>query len=218
MCFKYRVPEGPGVDEKALGIFSRVSSLTARAAGHRIRHILGESIKDGMRVLDIGTGPGTIPLNLKRSFPKAHFIGMDISRTMINMARDYGAKGGIEFPVLMADGQCLPFGPASIDCVISLFAMHHMDQPGRLLKEIDRVLKSDGRLLVIDFRRDINGMLFSTINTLWQMSFLFSAGRTGFADSVRSAWLPGEIETILKKENLDRFRVLTNRLELWVTS
>jgi ubiquinone/menaquinone biosynthesis C-methylase UbiE len=218
VCFSRRQPEGSMVDESALGIFSRVSSLTARAAGNRVKHILGGLIKQDMTVIDIGTGPGTIPLNLKRLFPRAHFIGIDISKEMISMARGHAARSGLHLPVLVGDGQSLPFGTDKADCVISFFAMHHMDHPQRLLAEIDRVLKPGGALLIIDFRRDIKGLLFGIINAAWQAVFFLSAARRGFGDSVRSAWLPLEIEDILKQGGIGRFKVRTNRLELCVTT
>jgi len=218
VCFRRRQPEGSMVDESALGIFSRVSSLTGRAAGHRVKHILGGLIKQGMTVLDIGTGPGAIPLNLKRLFPGTHFIGLDISKDMISMAKGCAARSGLHLPVLAGDGQSLPFGTDKADCVICLFAMHHMDHPDRLLSEIDRVLKPGGALLIIDFRRDIKGLLFGIINTAWQAGFFFSAGRRGLGDSVRSAWLPLEIEDILKQGGIGRFNVRTNMLELWITT
>ncbi|SPD73912.1 hypothetical protein PITCH_A2030056 [uncultured Desulfobacterium sp.] len=216
MCFSRRQPEGGMIDKGTLAVFSRVSSLTAQAAGRRIRHILGARIKEGMTVVDIGTGPGTIPLNLKSSFPKTRFIGIDISEDMILMAKGHAVRSGFQLPVLVGDGQSLPFGADKVDCVISLFAMHHMDHPKRLLKEIDRVLKPGGVLLIIDFRRDIKGPLFGIINAAWRAVFFFSTARRGFGDSVRSAWLPREIEAILGESGIGRFKVRTNRMELWV--
>lgn len=218
MCFSDRQPEGSMVDQGTMGIFSRVSSLTAQAAGRRIRHILGARIKEDMTVVDIGTGPGTIPLNLKNSFPKTHFIGIDISKDMILMARGHAVRSDLQLPILVGDGQFLPFAAGKVDCVISLFAMHHMDHPQKLLKEIDRVLKPGGVLLIIDFRRDMKGPLFGIINAAWHAVFFFSAARRGFGDSVRSAWLPREIEEILGESGIGRFKVCTNRMELWVTT
>lgn len=218
VCFSQRAPEGRMVDDLALGLFSRVSSWGGPAAARRVQNILGPRLGQGMRALDIGTGPGTIPLNLKRSYSKTHFIGIDISQGMIRTARSHASKAGLPLALSVGDGECLPFGSGKIDGVISFFAMHHMDHPERLLQEIDRVLKPGGPLLIIDFRRDMPGWLFKIVNTLWQAAFLISAGRTGFTDSVRSAWRPDEIESILKQTRIDRFKVYTNRMELWVTT
>ncbi len=206
------------VDDSTLGLFSKVSSWAGPAAARRVQNILGPRLEPGMKILDIGTGPGAIPLSLIKLYPESHFIGMDISPGMIQAARGYASKTDLPLMLSIGDGECLPFGSGKIDGVISLFAMHHMDHPERLLQEIDRVLKPGGPLLIIDFRRDMPGWLFKIVNTLWQAAFLISAGRTGFADSVRSAWRPDEIESILKQTRIDRFKVYTNRMELWVTT
>jgi ubiquinone/menaquinone biosynthesis C-methylase UbiE len=195
-----------------------VSSWAGPAAAHRIKNILGSRFLPGMKVLDIGTGPGTNPLHLKKLFPETHFTLIDISSGMLRKARDYASKAGLHMAISAGDGECLPIGSGKMDGVISFFAMHHMDHPEKLLQEIDRVLKPGGILLIIDFRRDMSSWLFKTINALWQTAFFFSTGRAGFAESTRSAWRPDEIEAILKQTHIDRFRVYTNRMELWVTA
>ncbi|MBW1827894.1 MAG: class I SAM-dependent methyltransferase [Deltaproteobacteria bacterium] len=206
------------VDDQALGVFSRVSAWTGPAAAHRVRNIIGKELKQGMKVLDIGTGPGTIPLNLKRLYPDIHFIGIDISFGMIRGAKDHAVKTGLPLPLCVGDGELLPFGTGKMDGVISLFAMHHMDHPDRFLQEIDRVLKPGGSLLIIDFHRDMSQWLFRVINTMWQTIFMFSAAKKGFSDSALSAWRKNEIQNILEKYHIERFKVRTNRLELWVTT
>ena len=185
------------VEDQTLGVFSRVSAWTGPAAARRLRHLLADKLQGDMRVLDIGTGPGTIPLNLKKLFPDIHFLGIDISTGMIREARGHAAGANLPLSLCVGDGESLPLGSGSIDGIISLFAMHHMDHPERLLKEIDRVLKPDGVLLIIDFRRDMSGWLFKLINTLWQTIFLFSAAKKGFAESVLSAWREEELQTII---------------------
>lgn len=206
------------VDDQALGVFSRVSAWTGPAAAYRVRNIIGKELKQGMKVLDIGTGPGTIPLNLKRLYPDIHFIGIDISFGMIRGAKDHAVKTELPLPLCVGDGESLPFGTGKMDGVISLFAMHHMDHPDRFLQEIDRVLKPGGSLLIIDFHRDMSQWLFRLINTMWQTIFMFSAAKKGFSDSALSAWRKNEIQNILEKYHIERFKVRTNRLELWVTT
>ena len=159
------------VDDQVLGLFSRVSSWAGPAAARRVKNILGERFAPGMKFPDIGTGPGTIPLNLKKLFPETHFTVIDISSGMLRTARAYASKAGLPMALSVGDGECLPIGSGKIDGVISFFAMHHMDHPERLLQEIDRVLKPGGPLLIIDFRRDMSGWLFKTINALWQAAF-----------------------------------------------
>ena len=218
VCFNHRQPEGSMVEDQALGVFSRVSAWTGPAAARRLRHLLADKLQRDMRILDIGTGPGTIPLNLKKLFPDIHFMGIDISTGMIREAKAHAASADLPLSLCVGDGESLPLGSGTIDGIVSLFAMHHMDHPERLLKEIDRVLKKDGVLLIIDFRRDMSGWLFKLINTLWQTIFMFSAAKKGFAASVLSAWREEELRTIIENNRMDRFKIRTNRLEVWVTT
>ena len=218
MGFELRRPEGAEIDDNTIKLFSRIAKWTGRAAALRVRKTLGPAVKPGMKIIDIGTGPGIIPIHLKRSFPGASLIGLDISLNMIKTASRHNKRLHNPIDLLVGNGLCLPFKSGSIDIIISFFALHHMEHPEKLLMEADRVLKPDGRLLIIDFRRDMPRALFILLDTIWQLFFLFSSGRRGFHDSVPSAWRPDEIESILSKNNLSRFRVNTTKTELWITN
>ncbi|MCD6561386.1 MAG: methyltransferase domain-containing protein [Deltaproteobacteria bacterium] len=218
MGFELRRPEGAEIDDNTIKLFSRVAKWTGMAAALRVRKTLGPAIRQGMKVLDVGTGPGIIPIHLKRSYPYASLIGLDISLKMIKTASHHNRKLHRPLDLLVGDGQRLPFKSGSLNIIISFFALHHMEHPEKLLMEADRVLKPDGRLLIIDFRRDMPKALFMLLDTIWQLFFLCSSGRRGFHDSVPSAWLPDEIESILVKNNLNRFRVDTTKTELWITN
>lgn len=216
MGCKPRIPEGRTVDSSALEVFSRVASWTGRVAAWRVKNILGSTLGLNKRALDIGTGPGAIPLCLRRIYPGVSFVGLDVSPEMLNIAKGY-TRGQEENIVLLAgDGELLPFEDNSFDGVMSFFSLHHMDNPANLLKEVNRVLRPGGILLIIDFRRDMPSVLFVLLNLLWQMGFMLTQGRTGLRDSIRSAWCPGEIEEILKNNDIGRFRVRSNPMELWI--
>jgi ubiquinone/menaquinone biosynthesis C-methylase UbiE len=218
MAFESRYPEGQAVENEALGVFSRVAAWTGRSAAWRVSRLLGDSFGPGKKALDIGTGPGTIPLHLARLHSGSSTIGLDISLEMLEKALIHREKMGMRMPLTAADGESLPFKDNSMDVVASLFSLHHMDHPGRLFREADRVLKPEGSLLIIDFRRDMSKGLFLVLNTFWQTMFFFSAGKTGFRDSVRSAWRPQELENILNENDIHRFVVKSNPMELFVVS
>ncbi len=217
MSFKEREPEGGEVEDRVLALFARASSWGAPAAARRVKQILGKRLKPGIKVLDIGTGPGTILLSLKKRCPGPIYMGLDISFGMLQRARHHAQQKNTDLIFFAGDGEDLPFGSKTLDTIISFFAMHHMDHPEKLLQEINRVLKPGGKLLIIDFKRDMPGWLYLLINMFWQTVFLFTKGRTGFRDSARSAWNASEIREILEKNHMARFQVRTNQLELWIT-
>jgi ubiquinone/menaquinone biosynthesis C-methylase UbiE len=206
------------VDEGALKLFSMISRWTGGAAAFRVSRILGTKLRPGMNALDIGTGPGLIPLNLKRFYAHCHFLGLDLSMDMLRAARGHCRKKGRPLSLVAADGEALPFRDNAIHVITSFFALHHMDRPERLLGEVDRVLRGHGSVLIMDFRRDMSGGLYRLLDLLWQIAFFHSAGRFGFRDSVHSAWRPDEIRGILTRNGLGRFIVHTNGLELWIVT
>lgn len=213
-----RIPETCEVETETIGVFSRVAGWTGYGAAQRVRGIMGEPFADGDLVVDVGTGPGTIPLHLQRMFPKAHFHGLDLGLPMLAEARHHSERMGIELPLLCGDGTVLPFKDNSLDMILSFFCMHHINEPGVFLTEIDRVLKEDGKLLILDFKRDIPAFLEKSMNLFWKLGFIFSSGKNGLKESIDSAWTKVEIDKAITEQNLSRFLVHETRTELLVTA
>ena len=121
MAFEKRLPEGREVNKKTVKLFSRIAALGALPAAWRVKMILGEKIGASAHVLDIGTGPGTIPLHLKRFFPEASFTGLDVSPDMLSEAMKHNRRQGKVINLLAGDGTLLPFADNSLDGVVSFF-------------------------------------------------------------------------------------------------
>jgi len=219
MYCRKRVPEDQKVDTATLNLFARVSAWGARAAAGRVTRVLGKRLQPGTRLLDVGTGPGTIPIQLKKRVPDLSITGLDIDSAMLTRAAAYRRRFGISFDLVTGDGTCLPFADSSFDVVSMFFALHHLDEPAAFLAEAGRVLVKGGHLLVIDFRRDMPGPLFAAMDTAWQAAFMLTRGRHGFRDSVRSAWTPVELAAILNgREEDNRFMVADNPMEVWIVT
>ena len=107
------------------------------------------------RMLDLGTGPGHIPLLVCARIPGASVVGIDLSRHMLahaerhRLASPFAAR--VEFRV--ADAKGLDFEDASFDTVFSNTILHHIPDPRPFLAEARRVLKPGGVLLVRDLYR-----------------------------------------------------------------
>jgi SAM-dependent methyltransferase len=107
----------------------------------------GFSITD---YLDIGTGTGRL---LELMGPGVgHATGVDLSHEMLNMARSALEKSGLEnCQVRLGDMYDLPFEAASQDAVTLHQVLHYADNPAAVIAEAARVMRSTGRLVVIDF-------------------------------------------------------------------
>lgn len=102
------------------------------------------------RVIDLGTGTGRM---LALLAPHARQVeGLDFSHHMLNVARsNLEAAGLSNARVRHGDVAATPFDTASADLVILHQVLHFIDNPAAVLAEVDRLLKSGGRLVVVDF-------------------------------------------------------------------
>ena len=100
-------------------------------------------------VLDIACGPGAFALALA---PKARFArGIDLTEEMVRRARALQLESRIANAAFeCGDAEQLPYPDSTFDLVTCQMAFHHMPKPQSALREMVRVAKPDGRLLVID--------------------------------------------------------------------
>lgn len=116
-------------------------------------------VKLGDSVLDIAGGSG----DLSKLFAKkvgtrlingaGHVILTDINASMLAVGRDRMIDAGFNVPALQCNAEALPFADNSFDCVIVAFGLRNMTHKDIALKEMQRVLKLGGRLLVLEFSK-----------------------------------------------------------------
>jgi demethylmenaquinone methyltransferase / 2-methoxy-6-polyprenyl-1,4-benzoquinol methylase len=97
-------------------------------------------------IVDLATGTGDLALALVRKLPQAEIIGVDFSEEMLARARAKGVRR-----TLLADAMQLPFAEASFDCVTIAFGLRNLPDFGGGLRQMHRVLKPGGHLLVLEF-------------------------------------------------------------------
>ncbi|HJZ73711.1 MAG TPA: methyltransferase domain-containing protein [Vicinamibacterales bacterium] len=122
----------------------------------RARIISLAGLRDGDAVLDVGCGTGTLAIAASRHVGAAGSVqGIDPSPPMIARARRKAAKAAVDTRFQVAVAESLPFPDATFDVVFSTLMLHHLPRTTRqqCAAEIKRVLKSDGRVLAVDFGR-----------------------------------------------------------------
>jgi ubiquinone/menaquinone biosynthesis C-methylase UbiE len=112
-------------------------------------------IQTGDKVLDVGCGTGDLTMAAKeRAGSSGQVMGIDPSPEMIAVARQKAEAKGRAIDYRIGVIEALPFAENSFDVVLSSFMMHHL--PDHLktegLTEIQRVLRPNGHLLIVDFR------------------------------------------------------------------
>ena len=124
--------------------FDRLSRRFSAPLARRMVSLAG--LHPGDRVLDVGTGTGIVALEaVARVLPGGSVLGIDLSEGMLETARSR-AVAGVEFRRM--DAEALELEDGSFDVVLSLFALLHFPDPLRALREMHRVLRPGGRLVL----------------------------------------------------------------------
>ena len=101
---------------------------------------------DPKKILDLATGTGDLALVLQRRLPEAEITGADFLPEMLELARQKGVRHTV-----LADAMKLPFPDASFDCVTVAFGLRNMANWGGALREMSRIVRPGGHLLVLEF-------------------------------------------------------------------
>ena len=147
------------VDEVFHSVASKYDVMNdVMSAGlHRVwkRFALDTSgVKAGDKVLDIAGGSGDLSkLFSAKVGATGSVILTDINASMLAVGRDRMIDAGLNVPALQCDAEQLPFADNSFDCVIVAFGLRNMTHKELALKEMLRVLKIGGRLLVLEFSK-----------------------------------------------------------------
>jgi ubiquinone/menaquinone biosynthesis C-methylase UbiE len=149
-----------------MGLHERMFGLAGHAgAYHRVvgpmfgrmyarvaADVAGAGLPAGARVLDVGTGPGRVPLAIARAVPRIRVDGVDLSPAMIDEARRAGAGMGDRVTFTVADVAALPFMDDTFDLIVSSMSLHHWEDPPAGVRELLRVLRPGGRMWIYDAR------------------------------------------------------------------
>ena len=98
------------------------------------------------RVLDLATGSGDLAVAIQSACPEAQILGMDFSVPMMREAQRQHFRH-----LIAGDGMALPVADDCMDLVTVAFGLRNMASWPRALREMARVLKAGGQLVILDF-------------------------------------------------------------------
>jgi SAM-dependent methyltransferase len=124
--------------------------LAARKAAYRFaegpdaRQVAFEAVAEvsPTRVLEVGCGEGELAERLLREL-EAEVVAVEQSKRMVELTRARGVEARL------GDVQELPFADGEFDCVIAAWMLYHVPDLDRALSEVERVLRSNGRLVAV---------------------------------------------------------------------
>ena len=111
-------------------------------------------VREGNRVLDVAGGTADLSLQFAHRVGKSGRVVLtDINNSMLTVGRDRMLDEGFLPEAVQCDGEKLPFPSDYFDCVTVAFGLRNMTHKDAALKEMYRVLRPGGRLLVLEFSK-----------------------------------------------------------------
>ena len=112
------------------------------------------NLKEGDQVLDLAGGTGDLSLAFSKKVGTAGcVVHTDINEAMLRTGRDRLVNKGVILPTLVCDAEKLPFPNEHFNVVSVAFGLRNMTHKDMALKEMCRVLKPGGKLLVLEFSK-----------------------------------------------------------------
>ena len=116
--------------------------------------VLVANVKEGQQVLDIAGGTGDLALAFAPKVgPSGKVVNTDINEAMLRQGRNRLLDAGVCLPTLVCDAEHLPFPDAHFDLVTVAFGLRNMTHKDAALREMNRVLKPGGKLMVLEFSK-----------------------------------------------------------------
>jgi demethylmenaquinone methyltransferase / 2-methoxy-6-polyprenyl-1,4-benzoquinol methylase len=157
-------PPVPDTEAESLGLHQELfnqsaqhydvfNSILSLGADRRWRNRAADMLvlPRGARVLDVGTGTAVSAIAIARRHPEARVTGIDINAKMLKVAETAVAQAGLSdrIELMRVNGEMMPFDDATFDAVVLSFTIEDMVNQGAGVKEIARVLKTAGSVVVL---------------------------------------------------------------------
>jgi ubiquinone/menaquinone biosynthesis C-methylase UbiE len=113
-------------------------------------------IKEGMTVADVGAGVGYFTVRLgQRVGPKGKVFAVDVQPEMLSILKQRAAKANLKNIVTILGSESDPkIPPGSADLILLVDVYHEFSQPQRMLQRLGEALKNDGRLVLLEYRKE----------------------------------------------------------------
>ena len=157
-------------------LFDALCSVVGLGRRYRRRIVASLNIPNGkVRVMDAGCGSGSLAIDVKRKYPHAVLYAVDADSRILTIAGKKSQEQKVQIHFREAFLQKLPFPHDSFDVVYSSLVFHHLNSEIKkeAMREIHRVLKKEGRFLMMDFGQPKNKFfsIFSWFTILFEEGY-----------------------------------------------
>lgn len=167
---------------KGAGMEGRVAFWYARNTAKDMNEfrLLADRLANALhpkdQVLEVAPGPGYLSVELAKR-GQYEITGLDISQTFVEIATENARNASVHVNFQKGNASAMPFADETFDLVICRAAFKNFSQPLEAMYEMHRVLKSGGRAIIIDLRKDasmhdINSYIKNT-DLSWMNSLIY---------------------------------------------
>ena len=153
-----------------VGDFALNERLAANQAYGKLdlKPILAQALEaaPGMRLVDVACGEGRWTVFLAGIVAGGLTVGLDISPSLVAQAVGLGHEKQVDLCLAVADGLLLPLANSSFDRVTCLYALYQFPDVAAGLAEMLRVLRSNGKIVLLGPARDNNQELYGYMRPL----------------------------------------------------
>ncbi len=182
--------------------FITLSKITKQRTLRRVKYIVNFAFQNSQNknVLLVGCGIG-IFLNCLNIILRSNLlIGVDIDYEALNYANKQNNDNNIHF--IQNSEISLPFKPNSFDFVISDTSLHHYREPLKMILEMERVTKNEGKIIISDINSKCYlARLFSLYYFLKKMLGISNKFDFALYNSIRNSYTLYEVKLFLDKNN-----------------
>lgn len=151
-----RIINRPWIFELGAGIYAWFNSqdVWRNSCAGLAAHFPNKSAGRPFRVLDLGCGPGVTVIELAHERPDAFYVGLDLARRMLDIARVETARENMvqKIAFVLADATALPFADNSFDVTTGHSFLYLVPDRSGVLREAFRVLHPEGRYVSMEPR------------------------------------------------------------------
>lgn len=134
--------------------YDKVNSILSFGVHHywRKKMVAESGVQPGDRVLDCATGTGDLAIEFKREVgEEGYVLGTDFCKEMLDKAPQKAKDNAVTVEFEVADAMDLPYQDAEFDISSIAFGIRNVDDPVQALTEMARVVRPDGRVVVLEF-------------------------------------------------------------------
>ncbi len=210
MLFAQRTPENPPpLQGEALALCDEYLR-GRRAYKEEFCERVRAQVPSG-RLLEVSSGWGYTGLDVIAPRPALRLCVLGERHDVLARARANAAGEELlgRWRAALGRGEAMPFRNASFDAAVSANALHTWDDPRAVLREMRRVVRPGGALLLNDLRRNADEFIAEYV--IREMSAdtspLGTFGLRRFVGSWRASYTPEEVEALLREAGLEDFVV-----------